>query len=46
VPDWRKDDAKIGVLIASISAAIIGATIFVLADRRRPRSPRVDPDGT
>lgn len=38
-----QDDAKIGILIASISAAIIGATIFVLADRRPPRSPRADP---
>ena len=38
-----QDDAKIGILLASISAAIIGATLFVLADRRPPRSPRVDP---
>jgi NhaA family Na+:H+ antiporter len=38
-----QDDAKIGILIASISAAILGATIFVLADRRPPRSPRADP---
>jgi Na+:H+ antiporter, NhaA family len=38
-----QDDAKIGILIASISAAIIGATMFVLADRRPPRSPRAGP---
>ena len=41
--DTLQDDAKIGILIASISAAIIGATIFVLADRRPLRSPHVDP---
>jgi Na+:H+ antiporter, NhaA family len=41
--DTVQDDAKIGILIASISAAIIGATIFLLADRRPPRSPHVDP---
>jgi Na+:H+ antiporter, NhaA family len=40
--DSLQDDAKIGILIASISAAIIGATIFFLADRRSPRSPGVD----
>jgi Na+:H+ antiporter, NhaA family len=38
-----QDDAKIGILIASISAALIGATIFVLADRHPPRLPHVDP---
>ena len=40
--DTLQDNAKIGILIASISAAIIGATIFLLADRRPLRSPRVD----
>ena len=35
--DTLQDDAKIGILVASIIAAIIGATIFVLADRRAPR---------
>ena len=41
--DTLQDNAKIGILIASISAAIIGATIFLLADRRPLRSPPVDP---
>jgi Na+:H+ antiporter, NhaA family len=35
--DTLQDDAKIGILLASISAAIIGATTFLLADRRAPR---------
>lgn len=38
-----QDDAKIGILIASISAAIIGATIFVLADRRPRDEPHRGP---
>ena len=41
--DTLQDNAKIGILIASVSAAIIGAIIFLLADRRPLRSPRVDP---
>ena len=41
--DTLQDNAKIGILIASVSVAIIGATIFLLANRRPLRSPRVDP---
>ena len=28
-------DAKIGILVASVTAAILGAVVFVVADRRR-----------
>ena len=40
--DTLQDNAKIGILIASLSAAIIGAAILLLADRRPPRSPHAD----
>jgi NhaA family Na+:H+ antiporter len=39
--DTAQDDAKIGILTASIAAAIIGATLFLLADRRPPPAPHV-----
>ncbi len=41
--DTLQDDAKIGILIASISAAIIGATTFLLANRSPFRSPHLGP---
>jgi Na+:H+ antiporter, NhaA family len=41
--DTLQDDAKIGILIASIGAALLGATTFLLADRRPPRPPHVEP---
>jgi NhaA family Na+:H+ antiporter len=40
--DTPRDDAKVGILIASISAALIGATIFLLADRGSLRPPDAD----
>ena len=34
-----QDDAKIGILLASTIAAVVGSTVLVVADRRRSRRP-------